>query len=145
MAKSKRIVEAAIAAVLFVGCAGAVLAQDVPTAVGNRKAAMKAIGGASAALRGQDTAALRGAGKTISENLATFAANLPVGSGPESGQPTKAKAEIWSDDAGFKAALAAAQTAATTLANVGDDPAVATGAAQNMQRACGGCHSKYRS
>jgi cytochrome c556 len=144
MAKSKRIVEAAIAVVLFVGCAGSVLAQDVATAVSNRQAAMKAIGGASGALRGGDPAAIRAAGKTIGDNLATFGANLPAGSGPESGQKTRAKAEIWSDSAGFKAAVSQAVAAADGLAKVGDDPAAITAAGQAMQQACGGCHAKYR-
>lgn len=144
MAKSKKIVEVAVATLLFAGCATAVFAQDAATAVANRRSAMKAIGGASQALRGGDPAAIRAAGKTIGDNLATFAANVPAGSGPESGQQTKAKPEIWSDAAGFKAAADAAIAAADGLTKVGDDPAAVTAAAQNMQRACGGCHTKFR-
>jgi cytochrome c556 len=145
MAKSNRVLEIALAAALFAGCAGAVMAQDAAASVGNRRAAMKAIGGASAALRNpaSDAAALAGAGKTINENLKTFGANLAAGSGPESGQATKAKAEIWSDGAGFKAAMDAALAASDTLAHATDIDG-AKAAAGDMGKACGGCHSKYR-
>ena len=147
MARTNKIVEIAIAAALFAGCAGSVLAQDAATAIAARKAAMKANGAATGALRGAatatDPAALTGAGKTIQANLATFAANLPKGSGPESGIPTRAKAEIWTDAAGFAAALDAAKAAAGTLANA-PDLASAQAAAGAVGRSCGGCHSKYQ-
>lgn len=142
MARSKRILEAALCVALFAGCAGAVVAQDVASAVSARQAAMKAVGAAAGQMRasGGDPAVLKAAGKTINDNLKVFAANLPAGSGPDSGQTTKAKAEIWSDAAGFKTAMDAALTASAALAESGD-PA----GAQAIGRTCAGCHTGYRS
>ncbi|CAN5343841.1 hypothetical protein BH11PSE2_BH11PSE2_13360 [soil metagenome] len=143
MAKRTRLVEAAVAAVLLLGCAGAVMAQDAASAVAARKGAMKAIGGASAALRGTDVAAMKAAGKTINDNLKTFGSSLAAGTGPESGQQTRAKAEIWSDATGFKTALDAALAASATLAAASTDDA-AKAAAAAMGGTCAGCHGKYR-
>lgn len=102
---------------------------------------MKAVGGAAAKLRSAngDAEVLKAAGKTINDNLKIFAANLPAGSGAGSGAATKAKDEIWSDAAGFKAALDAALLASDSTATTGD-----AAAAAGIGRSCGGCHSKYR-
>jgi cytochrome c556 len=147
MARTTKIIEIAIAAALFAGCAGAVLAQDAATAISTRKAAMKANGAAVGVLRGAatatDPAALTAAGKSVHANLTTFAANLPKGSGPESGVATRAKPEIWTDAAGFKAALDSALAAADTLAKA-PDLASAQAAAGAVGRTCGGCHTKYQ-
>jgi cytochrome c556 len=147
MAKTRKIVEIAIAAALFAGCAGAVMAQDAAGAITARKAAMKANGAATGVLRGAatatDAAPLNAAGKSLQANLTTFAANLPKGSGPESGVATRAKPEIWTDAAGFKAALDSAMAAADALAKA-PDLASAQAAAGAVGRTCGGCHSKYQ-
>ena len=72
MARTRKIVEVAIAAALFVGCAGSVLAQDAATAIAARKAAMKANGAAPAAL-GSVTAVPEPAACAIVFLGATFA------------------------------------------------------------------------
>jgi cytochrome c556 len=71
---------------------------------------------------------------------------FPKGSGPEAGQPTRAKAEIWTDAEGFATVASGLQAETAKLEQValaGDIDALkaqarATGAA------CGACHSKYR-
>src|SRR5690349_7244194 len=105
MAKGKKFIELAIAAALFAGCAGAVVAADNATSVANRKTAMKAVANASIKLRNPSASLddLKSSGKTIADQTKIFAANFPKGSGAESGEKTKAKAEIWSDAKGFKA------------------------------------------
>jgi cytochrome c556 len=134
---------------------GAALAQEASPggkAVLARQAHMKelgkAFGGTGAELRKEapDKAAIAAGAaqtKTLAAALPTW---FPKGSGPEAGVKTAAKAEIWSDAAGFDAAAARVQAEVTKLADaaaVGDLEAIkaqarATGAA------CNACHEKYR-
>jgi cytochrome c556 len=145
MAKRNRLIDAAVAAALFAGIATVGLAQTTPKdAVANRQAAMKAIGAQGAALRGPAATPdqRRAAAKVVYDNLTILGANVPAGSGAEAGVPTKAKAEIWTDNAGFKAALDNALKAADTAAKA--DDASVQAAATALFGACGGCHTKYR-
>jgi cytochrome c556 len=78
--------------------------------------------------------------KTLANAMGSW---FPVGSGPESGEKTEAKAEIWSDAAGFAAKRQAFQAEATKLAASSDLEAIklqfkATG------EACKACHMTYR-
>jgi cytochrome c556 len=71
---------------------------------------------------------------------------FPKGSGPESGVKTDAKAEVWSDAAGFAAAANRLQVEVSKfqqLATAGD---VAGMKAQSrvVGGACKNCHEKYR-
>ena len=71
---------------------------------------------------------------------------FPAGSGPESGAKTHAKAAIWTDAAGFQAALKPLQPAVArldTAARAGDADALQE-AVKAAGAACGGCHKKYR-
>ena len=66
--------------------------------------------------------------------------------GTQSVADTKAKAEIWSDRAGFEKAAAAFVTASTALeaaAKSGDKAAFKTAFAAEGQ-SCGGCHRNYK-
>lgn len=147
MARMKKLVEVAVAAALFAGCAGAVVAADAGAAIAARKAAMKTTLTATVKLRNPAMTAedARGAGKIIAADLKTFNANLGAGTGPESGVVTKAKAEIWTDKAGFKAEYDKALAAANALSKVGDDPAAAKAASKAVLDGCTSCHTKYRS
>jgi cytochrome c556 len=71
---------------------------------------------------------------------------FPAGSGPESGGKTHAKAEIWSDAAGFQAALKplAPAVAKLNVAAKAGDKAALQDAVKEAGGACGGCHKKYR-
>lgn len=146
MAKGKKIVEMALAAALFAGCAGTVVAQDVAGAITARKAAMKQVGIASVKLRSPSLtgADARAAGTNIGNHTKTFAANLPKGSGPESGQVTKALPAIWTNAAGWKAEMDKATKANAALAKVSDDPAAIKAAAAAVSATCTSCHDKFR-
>jgi cytochrome c556 len=108
---------------------------------------MKAIGAASAALRNPalDAATARSTGATINQNLKAFAANLPKGSGPESGLTTKAKSEIWTSSTAFNNALNAGLSASQALATTTGEPATVAAQARALTQACAGCHTNYRS
>jgi cytochrome c556 len=145
MAKGKKYIELAVAAALFAGCAGTVIAADVATSITARKAAMKSVATASITLR-KPTATLddlKGAGKTIADQTKIFAANFPKGSGAESGEKTKAKAEVFSDAKGFKAESDKAIKAATALSTA-KDLAAAQAAGKVVLGNCTECHDKYR-
>jgi cytochrome c556 len=81
--------------------------------------------------------------KALSEDLPSW---FPKGSGPEAGVKTAAKAEVWTDAAGFAAAATKLQPETSKLQDVaaaGDLDAIkaqvrATGAA------CKACHDVYR-
>ena len=133
---------------LLVGaCAGVMHHPDNQAAITARQNAMKAIAAASAPLRSPtlDAATARSAGQTINSNLKVFAANLPKGSGPESGLPTKAKSTIWSGSAAFNNALNDGLNASQKLATSNGDAAAIKAQAGAMMAACGGCHTNYRS
>ena len=146
MAEGKKFFGLALAAALFAGCAGTVIAADAATAITTREAAMKAVAKASITLRNpaSSPADIRAAGKTISDQTKIFAANLAKGTGPESGVKTKALATVWSDPKGFKAELDKALAASNALAKVGDDPAAIKAAAKAVTDTCTSCHDKYR-
>jgi cytochrome c556 len=71
---------------------------------------------------------------------------FPKGSGPESGVKTDAKAEVWSDAAGFAAAANKFQIEAAkfqALATAGDVAGMKT-QSRVLGGACKNCHDKYR-
>ena len=91
------------------------------------------------ALVAADAAAAKG----LIQQLPTW---FPKGSGPEAGVKTAAKAEIWTDAAGFDAAVTKAQAEAAKLADVaaaGDLDAIKA-QARTLGAACNACHEKYR-
>lgn len=71
---------------------------------------------------------------------------FPPGAGPEAGVKTKAKAAIWSDAAGFKAAQDRFQQQAALMAQTvdGGDVAAIKKQARSLGETCQACHSKYR-
>ena len=71
---------------------------------------------------------------------------FPKGSGPESGVKTDAKAEVWTDAAGFAAASNRLQVEVSKfqqLATAGDVAAM-KGQARVVGGSCKACHDKYR-
>ncbi len=71
---------------------------------------------------------------------------FPKGSGPESGFKTDAKAEVWSDAAGFAAAVNRLQVETSRLQQVSASGDLAALRAQVRATggACKNCHDKYR-
>jgi cytochrome c556 len=82
--------------------------------------------------------------------LRASAANLPSwfarGSGPESGFPTDAKPEVWTDAAGFAAAANKLQVQTTTLQQLAaaGNLAGVRSQARTVGEACKSCHETYR-
>lgn len=147
----KKLMSAVLAAGFALGVAGASYAAlDAAAVIKARQDGMKAQGGA---LKGMGQGLAGGASaadlKQFSAKLAQSSAQLPgwfpKGSGPESGVKTKAKAEIWTDAAGFKAAADNFKTQAAKL-----DQTVAGGNMDAIKAqfgavrgACKSCHEKY--
>ncbi len=145
-------------AVLGLAAAGAALAQDpTPTTPGGKavlarqahyKELGKAFGGLNGELRKEtpDKAAIAAGATTAAALAKDLPSWFPKGSGPEAGVKTAAKAEIWTDAAGFAAAagkLADETAKLQQVATAGDLDAIkaqmrATGGA------CKNCHDTYR-
>jgi cytochrome c556 len=81
--------------------------------------------------------------KTLTTQLPSW---FPKGSGPESGFKTDAKAEVWSDAAGFAAAVNRLQVETSKLQQVAaaGDMAAIRAQVRATGGACKGCHDKYR-
>ena len=89
---------------------------------------------------------LRTSARTISNTARDQYNWFPAGSGAETGLKTKAKAAIWSDPAGFKAAqdrLAQEADLMSKVVETGDAAATQT-QAKALGQACAACHQKYR-
>lgn len=71
---------------------------------------------------------------------------FPRGSGPESGEKTKAKAAIWTDAAAFKAAQDNFQQQAGRMSQAVDsgDVGQMKTATRALGEACAACHNKFR-
>ena len=148
---NKRILEVALAAAIFVGAAGSVLAQgSAADTIAKRQAIMKGMGASAQAIRtaaaSGDFATAQAKSAELSVNVKSLGALFPAGSGAESGAKTRAKAEIWSDQAGFTAALDKASAGAdgVVAATAAKDADKVTAALTAFQGACGGCHTPYR-
>jgi cytochrome c556 len=81
--------------------------------------------------------------KALGADLPTW---FPKGSGPETGLPTAAKPEIWTDADGFAAAAAKLQDETAKLAAVstGGDMDAIKAQVRVTAGACKLCHDKYR-
>lgn len=87
-----------------------------------------------------DAAVVKKNASTILEKLKEAHGLFPEGSG---GGDTRAKAEIWTDRAGFDKAMKDAQAAAEAMAAVTDEAAFMP-AMKTLGGTCKGCHDKYR-
>jgi cytochrome c556 len=87
-----------------------------------------------------DAAVVKKSATTMLEKLKEAHGLFPEGSG---GGTTRAKAEIWTDRAGFDESMKSAQAAAAALAAVTDEAAY-MGALKTLGGSCKGCHDKYR-
>lgn len=148
MKKSSVLAGIALLATIAVGATGVtVVAQD---AVGQRKALMKAVGGASKTgsqmAKGEvpfDAAKASEAMGTIATSWAAFAKLFPKGS--ETGGETTASPKIWESFKDFEdkgAKLASDATIAQKAAANGADAFKA--AFGDVTKNCGGCHKPYR-
>lgn len=154
----------AAAAVLAAGAllaAGAAIAHDdmgpVPNtpmgkAVAARHQNFKQLGGAFKAIVDElkkpdpDKAVIAASAKKMNTLAAAEPSWFPKGSGPEAGVKTAAKPDIWSDTAGFDAAVKRLQGATAKLdqlAAAGDLDGVKA-QVRDTGAACKNCHDKFR-
>ena len=121
-------------------------------AIKARQANFKEIGGAFKGINDEiktgspNWSAVRTAAHELSTRASGQARYFVRGSGPESGEKTRALPVIWTDAAGFAKANADFVRAAAALdgaAQRGDAAALA-GARTALGGACKGCHDKYR-
>jgi cytochrome c556 len=145
-------------AVIGLTAAGAALAQDAaPTTPGGkavlaRQAHYKELGKAFGGLGGElrkdapDKALILANATTAATLAKDLPSWFPKGSGPEAGVKTAAKAEIWTDAAGFAAAAGklADETAKLQQAATAGDLDAIKAQARATGGACKNCHDTYR-
>jgi cytochrome c556 len=143
---------AAALALSVAAAAGAAMALDAKGAAAARHENFKQLGGAFKGLndelkKGQPNKAAVAADARKVKGLADALPSwFPKGSGPETGVHTHAKAQVWSDPAGFAAAAQRLQAETGKLqqfAAAGDLAAVKSQVAA-VGGACKNCHDKYR-
>ncbi|MBT9290419.1 c-type cytochrome [Prosthecodimorpha staleyi] len=143
---------------VFAGIVGAALAVVVAGGVAfaqvdvikQRQEAMKAVGGAMGALvkmvKGEeayDSAKAKAAVETMAAKAKGFDALFPAGS--DKGAENAAAPKIWTDMAGFKAALAKLeQVAGAQAAVAGKDLDGVKAAVGALSGTCKGCHDDFR-
>ncbi|NEX91705.1 cytochrome c [Caulobacter sp. 17J65-9] len=131
--------------------AGAPVSMSAQDVVATRQSALDMSAAAFGGMKGVIDAGADVKGQAFAaKGLARWAKQLPsmfpAGTGADSGVATKAKAEIWTDRAGFEKAAAdyAAQT--QKLAELAEANDKAGFAAQwaTVRQSCGACHDGYR-
>lgn len=149
--RTKAILTGAIAA-LALAAAGAALAADMSGVIKARQDHYKAIGAASKGIYDElnkpapQAAVIAGYARQLDQLAPQIPTWFPVGSGPESGVKTRAKAEIWTQPAAFKTAAdgfaAAARHFDVTAA--GGDLGAIRAEYPVLTKTCGNCHSQFR-
>jgi cytochrome c556 len=133
--------------------AGAAVAEDAAAFEKARVGHFKDIGRAAHSLQleiakpSPDAAAIGDASRKIEGLAGEIPSWFPAGSGPGAGVSTRARAEIWTDAAGFRAkaaALAVSAQALQTAAAANDQIGLKSSFA-NLAQACEGCHASFRS
>ena len=139
-------------------CPGAAPAQDAAPASPGGKAVLarqahykelnKAFGGVGAELRkdAPDKAVIAANATTAATLASELPSWFPKGSGPETGVKTAAKAEVWSDAAGFASAVTKLQqeTAKLQQTATGGDLDAIKAQFRATAGACKNCHDQYR-
>lgn len=123
-------------------------AQTIQARQANYKQMAGALKGISDQLRAgsPDIAQIRPRAALLADRSVHVLRWFPHGTGPEARVRTRAKAEIWSDAAGFRNAGATFVVAARALngaAQAGDIARIRA-ALPAVQRSCGGCHDNFR-
>jgi cytochrome c556 len=145
----------AVAACVAIGlgtCGAFAAGPDIAGVIKARKGNYKEIGGAFKSINDElktgapDMNSLRPIARDLASRAAFSLKHFPKGSGPESKQPTRAKAAIWSNQGEFNAIQQQMVEAAKAL-----NAAAAAGNLAGMQSArtklgatCKSCHDKFR-
>ncbi len=160
---SRKALMAALALIAGLGLAsGVAMAADPPAAPGPatpggkaviaRQVHYKELNGAFRALNVElrkdapDKTVLTASAGQMKDLVAALPGWFPKGSGPEAGVQTAAKAEIWTDAAGFAAVATGLQTETAKLAELATAGDLDGLKAQVRVEggACKACHDKYR-
>lgn len=143
---------AACLALLLGSYAAWAASPAVTSAISARKANFKEIGGAFKTINDElksgapDMNAVRPAARDLATRSAQQVKFFPRGSGPESGVKTRAKAEIWADNAAFvklQNDMTGAANALNAAAVSGNATALAT-ARTSLGATCKSCHDRFR-
>lgn len=137
---------------MMAAVAGSAVAYDAASQIKARQDGMKQIGGSMKGLYetlngDKDPAKLKAFANRLNSLAGQTKGWFPAGSGPSSGEKTKAKAEVWTDPAGFEASRKAMVAAAGKLnaaAQTGD-PAKVQAEFLAIRGTCKACHDKYQS
>lgn len=143
---------ACVAVGLLASYAAFAASPAVTSAVKARQASYKEIGGAFKSINDElksgapDMNSVKPLARDIASRAALLPKYFPKGSGPESGLKTRAKAEIWKDNATFVKLQTDMIAAARSL-----DAAAASGNAASLGAArtalggtCKSCHDRFR-
>jgi cytochrome c556 len=100
----------------------------------------------TAAEKGADLRTLAGPARSLAQWAAALPGMFPPGTGPDVAN-TRARAEIWTDRAGFEQRAAEFASAAARLAELAEAADLAEGGRQwdAARLACAACHDRYRS
>ncbi|WP_420381776.1 c-type cytochrome [Novosphingobium sp.] len=141
-------------AIAVLGTTGLAIAAapEIAAAIAARKANYKEIGGDMKTISDEiktgapDLASVRSAARDLVNRASGQLKYFPAGSGPESGEKTRAKAAIWTDYTTFGTAQSDMLIAAKALqiATDGGDLASMTAARNTLGNACKACHDKFR-
>jgi cytochrome c556 len=147
----RKAITATVLGLLCVGGAANAQGDGAASVIQGRQAAMMLSGVAMGSIKGSIDAGQAPSTQRFSTRaLARWAhavpGMFPAGSGPEAGTPTKAKAEVWSDRAGFEARAADYAAAADRLAELaaGEDAAAFTAQLAVVRESCNACHTVYK-
>ena len=141
------------AALLAAGGLFLVAAVDPHVAIPARQMGMKQVGRTFKGINDQlhasapDAKALADGSAQLANLAKKVPSWFPAGSGPDTGVKTAAKADIWTNQADFKAKAAALATATRALADGAkhsSDPAVLTPLVRQVGGACKACHTTYK-
>lgn len=138
----------ALALGVAVAAQAAAPAQTIEARQKSLKEMGKAMKGAGDSFKSgnPDAAVIKASAATVAGYADKLGTWFPKGTGAEAGVKTAAKAEIWTDQAGFKKAAADFSAAAKGFKSAADtgDLAAAGKAMGALGGTCKGCHEKFK-
>lgn len=147
----RRATTAAAIGLLCFGGAASARGDGESGYVQGRQAAMLMSGATMGAMKsamdaGQAPATQRFNARALSRWAHALPGMFPAGTGPDAGVETHAKAEVWSDRAGFEAKAAAYAAAADRLSELaaGEDAAAFAAQWTVVRQSCQSCHDGYK-
>jgi len=145
----RKAITAAVLGLLCVGGAANARGDDASGIIQGRQAAMMLSGVAMGSIKASiDAQQPPSSQRFNSRALARWAHAVPgmFPAGSDTGAPTHARAEVWSDRAGFEARAADYAAAADRLAELaaGEDAAAFSAQWTVVRQSCNACHTAYK-